>query len=725
MNHTRTVVLGLMVLSVVGCSDGGDDGDTIISLVRGSLTLTASGASGSAGDGGVGGAGGTFDGTASGNIFVGMNPPPLGPAVPTPPTAGDSVASWTDTQTITSGNAILAGTVTASTTGFEATLTVTTGDLVILGTLRSADNGTFETGISINVPAGTVWILGTIRTGRVDGVNNGDEAGLVTINAQRIIFSGTIDGRGEAGPDGGDGAFVTFSTEGAGGQTSQVLSGGSMLLQGGNASGPDGTAGDGGAFQSYATASSNGNIHVQGTTFQCDGGSAQGAGAMTGGQGGIVDLQGDAGVFFSATLNARGGGATSSTGDSIGGSGGAFFANDGAILESGPVSVFGSILISGGAATSPSGNLALGGDGGQFLVVTGADANLGTGSHAFRGGNGTSIGGHGGGVSYSAGVSPGIAGDIHFNASLDVSDGTSREALGGIAGFIDFDTTLGDIHLSGTLTANGGNGSDAFSVAGAPSAGGDITAATGDLGGSIVVFATLRANGGSDNDGSDPNDGAPGGLIRLAVSNSTGSIYLEPGSLLQADGGNAGGPTSVPFGGDGGFIDLLTGGGSVGDGTSGGNITMRGTIAARGGLGRSVVGSFGGFGGAILVDSDSAFAVGGVDGRGGNITLEAGGVIDASGGSAGSGGDALNDGFFQSVTVPIAVTFEADGIDSDDSAENGIVLNFGLILARGVGTGAFGGDVLFDGLNGLFAPGPDPGTLDLFGDGALGDFLSQ
>ena len=725
MLHTRVASLALILAAFAGCSDSSDDGDTIISLLRGSLTLTASGGTGTEGDGGLGGNGGTFDVTASGNIFTGVNPPPLSPAIPTPPTVGDPVASWTDVQTINTGNAILTGTVTGSTTASVATLNVTTGDLVILGTLRAGDNGAFETELQVNVPAGTVWILGTIRTGRVDGVNDGDEAGLITINAQRVIFRGTIDARGESGADGGDGAFVTFSTEGVGGQTSQILSGGSMLLQGGNASGPDGTAGDGGAFLSSATTSSNGNIHVHGTTFQCDGGSATGSGVMTGGQGGFLDLQGDAGVFFNATLNARGGPASSSNNHTFGGPGGAFFANDTAIVESGPVAVFGSILIFGGTATSPSGNVADGGDGGDFVVVTGADANLGTGSHSFRGANGSANAGHGGLAAYSAGVSPGISGDIYFDASLDVSDGNSAEAIGDVAGIIDFDTTLGDIQLSGTLTANGGNASDAFTLSDAPSAGGDITAATGNLGGSITVWATIRANGGSDNNGATPNDGAPGGVIRLMVSNSTGSITLEPGSLLQADGGNAGGPTSAPVGGDGGLIDLLTGGGSIADGTSGGNITMRGTIAARGGAGRPVTGSFGGFGGEIFVNSDSVFgSIGGGDGRGGNITLEPGGTIDASGGPAGSGGDALNDGA-ATVTAPIAITFDADGADSDDSAENGVVLNLGLILARGVGTGAFGGDVLFDGLDDTFAPGPDPGTLDLLGDGALGDFLNQ
>jgi hypothetical protein len=232
-------------------------------------------------------------------------------------------------------------------------------------------------------------------------------------------------------------------------------------------------------------------------------------------------------------------------------------------------------------------------------------------------------------------------------------------------------------------------------------------------------------NGGSDSDDSDDNDGANGGLIQFLVSNSTGSIYLDPGSLLQSDGGDAGGGSPAPFGGNGGQIQLLTGGGSVGDATAGGNISMRGTIASRGGVGLSLVGSLGGFGGEILADSDSVISSGGGDGRGGDITLHSGAVIDASGGPAGSGGDALNDGFPSSVLGPVAVTLDADGLDSDDPAENGIVLNLGTVIAQGVGAGSIGGDVLFDGLDSGLSPGPSPGFLDATGVAADGDFLSQ
>lgn len=729
MGPTRAGVLSLLtVVAAVGCSS--DDGDDIInSLFRGSLSITANGgtATGVAGNT-FGGDGGTLNVTSGRNLFVGINPSPLAPTLPSAPTTGTSVVSWTDNQTISTGNAIVNGNITADTTAFDATLTVTTGDLVINGSITSGDNGNVETGIIIDVPAGTVWILGTIRTGRIDGVNDGDEAGEVDIRALRIIFAGTIDARGEDGGTaiGRNGGSVVFDTEGPGtGPTSQILRGGSMLLSGGNASGLDAQGGTGGTFLSYRTFASSGAIHINGTTISCDGGTATGSGVVVGGGGGSIDLQGDAGVFFNATYSGRGGNASATTGEAHGGSGGAAFFNDLAVADSGPVAVFGSIDHSGGSASGGS-LIATAGNAGPFTLFSGSDVNFGTGTYSHRGGNTSGRASNGGDASFSAGGSIGASGDLYFDAVLDTSDGNGGEEHGsGAAGFIDFDTVQGDIQISGSITSNGGNGSFDAALVGGPSNGGTVAAVTGPGGGSITVRATIRVNGGSDSNGSDDNDGAPGGLVQFLAVNSTGSIYVEPGSLLQAHGGNAGGLTSAPFGGDAGQIQLLTGGGSVLDGTIGGNISMRGTIAARGGAGLGFVGSFGGFGGEILIESDSPASVGGGgDGRGGDITLHAGATIDASGGSAGSGGDGLNDGTVD-VTTPVAVIFDADGDDSDLPGENGIVLNLGIIISRGTGPGAFGGDVLFDGLDSLLAPGPLPGFLDLFGDGDVGDFLSQ
>ena len=732
MSVHRFGFLALIALLLVpGCSKDGDDVTNIInSLFRGSLNVTADGGGAFGGPGASAGNGGNLVVSSGHNLLVGVNAPPLAPPLPAAPTTGTPVVSWTDDQTIDTGNAILNGNVTAATTGFAATLTVTTGDLVINGTLTGADNGIFETPLVLDVPAGTVWISGTIRTGRVDGVNNGDEGAPVEIHALRIIFTGTIDARGENGGAGfgGDGGFLTFDTEGIGtGPTSQILAGGTINLSGGNATGPNPLGGDAGDFLSYGTVASTGAIHISGTQFTFTGGSANGSGVVTGGNGGDLDLQGDAGVFFNGAYSGAGGDATATGGDAQGGEGGTLFVNDLAIVDSGPVAIFGAVNVSGGSANGGSTVNAAGGNAGTFDARSGSDVNLGGGTFLHRGGVSTGSGGHGALASFSTGELAGESGDIYFDALLDVSDGSGGETVASAtAGFIDFDTIQGDIQISGTLISNGGHGSNDADITSGPSEGGTIAAGCGPGGGSITIRATIRANGGSDSNGADDNDGAAGGLIQFLIASSSGSIYLDPGSLLQADGGNAAGVSPAPFGGDGGQIQLLTGGGSIVEGMIGGNISMRGSVAARGGAGLALVGSFGGFGGEILVDSDSLFSVGGgADGRGGDITLHVGAIIDVSGGSAGSGGDALNDGILFSVTSPVAVTLDSDGIDSDDPGENGIVRNFGTIIARGVGPGSIGGDVLFDGLDSSLNPGPLPGFLDLTGAAQLGDFLSQ
>jgi hypothetical protein len=372
-----------------------------------------------------------------------------------------------------------------------------------------------------------------------------------------------------------------------------------------------------------------------------------------------------------------------------------------------------------------------GGTGGFVTVFNGSDANLGSGPWSMRGANSSGSGGEGGTADFF--VDLGVAGDIYLDGTIDVSDGSGAEFVqGGNAGTVQCITSIGDIQISGSLILNGGNGSSSAFIFSGPSTGGNVFVLAGDGtvdgGGSITLRGTIQANGGSDSDSSDDNDGAAAGVVQLICSNPAGSIYLDPGSSIQLDGGNAGGTTGAPFGGDGGVISLLTSGGSASDGTVGGNISMRGLLLARGGFGLSIAGSFGGLGGSVTADSDSAsVGVGGADGRGGDITLNPGATIDVSGGPGDLGGDALNDLATSSVTAPTAVIFDADGLDSDDPSENGVVRNLGTILGRGAAFGGNGGDVLFDGLTAGLAVGPAAGFLDLLGSGTgvLGDFLSQ
>jgi len=319
-------------------------------------------------------------------------------------------------------------------------------------------------------------------------------------------------------------------------------------------------------------------------------------------------------------------------------------------------------------------------------------------------------------------IPDGVPGDLHVNCDIDASSGAGVGVqVFGSAGIMTFRTDLGDIQINGTLMLNGGNGSGA-SLASGPSDGGLVHVRTGDGdasdGGSITFSGIIQANGGSDSNDLTNTHGADGGRVEFICDNPVGSIYLEPESSIQLDGGDAGGPDGSGVGGSGGVLTLRTPGGSVAAGTAGGHISIHGAIVAGGGSG-------GGMGGVVTAHSDSPLiAVGGGDGRGGDITLHADATLDLSGGDGGGSGmsDAL-----AGATFPTAVTFDADGNNSNDPSENGIVQNLGLITSLGAATNGKGGDIHFDGLDSSSNVGPALGSAYLQGSGAglTGGFLGD
>jgi hypothetical protein len=670
----------LFLLSVSSCGgDGGGDGggpstgggSSPEAPIPDNATFISANGGGAAGAAAFGGRGADLDIISGGNLFVGVTAPPLAPELPTAPAFGTPVGNWTNVQTISTGNAILSGEITALTMGTDATLNITTGDLVIDGTLLAGNNGPVETNLFINVPSGTVWIRGSIRSGRIDSATDGDSAGDVTITALRIVFTGSIDARGEDG--GGSGGNVVFDTRG--GATSQLLSGGSVDVSGGAQEGADPRGGAGGVFRM----SSTGIVRLFGTKVASHGGAASGAGAASGGSGGAIMLEGDGGVVFHGSFAGVGGNASSSSGDATAGRGAGFFVNDLAIFDSGPVAVYGLANSSGGAAQASG--VAIGGTAGRVLIRSGSDIDLGTAGLSLRGADSGGHAGRGGDANLAA------AGDVYFDGTVNVSDGGGGLSTGtGVAGDIAISTFRGDMLISGELIANGGLGSNDDASAKGPSDGGTIEVRAGSGGGTITVGALMQAIGGSDSGGPAANAGGRGGTIEISCAHASGSVYLEPGSLLQVDGGTAG---------VGGRVELRTGGGSASSGLVGGNISLRGVIFARGDAAA----------GSVLANSDSEG-----DGRGGAIVVNSGATIDVSG-----GGSASHE----------AVTFDADGNDSNDPSENGVVVNQGTVLARGTGPGSTGGDVRFDGLEMGLIPGPEPGTIDLTGEGTSGAFISQ
>ncbi|MBI2930069.1 MAG: hypothetical protein HYY16_00330, partial [Planctomycetes bacterium] len=109
---------------------------------------------------------------------------------------------------------------------------------------------------------------------------------------------------------------------------------------------------------------------------------------------------------------------------------------------------------------------------------------------------------------------------------------------------------------------------------------------------------------------------------------------------------------------------------------------------------------------------------------GGNITLEADGLIDVSGGPGDIGGNARNDGTSHVSTDEEVTSVVFDG--DSGSTHGAYIVNNGMIIARGASHDGAGGDVIFHG-RGVDQRDPPPGRQDRSGDGTgrPGDYLSD
>jgi len=661
----RLAALLLLCVAIVpGCHREVEEEITVIVINQPTgLSLNASGGTATGPATGVtGGNAGAPAIHSEGSIRFGVNPPPVAPAAPAPP------ASFATTLTGTIGSSSTAGHVqvgdATTTTGGPITISSTDGDVVVSGTLTSGDAGT-PVALTISAPNGTVFITGVVRTANTDGTADGESAGSLTITASRIVVTGAIDATGESGGAGagGDGGVLSITSSG-----SDILFFGGSVNTTGGASPTD--AGDGGAV----TITSAAEIRLHGTTLTSDGGSASGtADATLGGFAGALTIRGPAGVAIDATLNARGGTASTSGLGAMGRPGGAVAINT-AIGSTGPVQIYGAVNAAGGSASAATGTVSAG-TGGALLIgnaSTGAPSavDLGTASFTLRGGTSTATGGNGPApMTVANGYNQ--PGGIHFNGAIDFSAGFGA-TTGGASSRVEFVTNRGDIRLSGSFTGRGGDSG------GTPGAGGQVRALAGDNEaadfGSIYNAASIDVRGGSSTSTGD----APGGsgvigatnAVDFIVDSPNGSVFLQSGSSIDASGGNA---TGTGTAGSGGRVLLSTEDDAV---------SIAGSVASRGGTGSATAGT-GGEGGEVqaLTNSDG-------DGTAGPITLEAGATIDVSGGQGATGGDARSDAA-AGVTAPIAVLFDAGGI--------GTVTQTGSIVARGGDAAGDGGDVRFDG----------------------------
>src|SRR5262249_11017298 len=127
-----------------------------------------------------------------------------------------------------------------------------------------------------------------------------------------------------------------------------------------------------------------------------------------------------------------------------------------------------------------------------------------------------------------------------------------------------------------------------------------------------------------------------------------------------------------------------------------GDLTIAGTITARGGTAPD---GTGGLGGMIYLFSDNNHNA--VDLGKGNLLIDATGKLDASGGDGATGGSARNDGIASEV-APFPEEQEKIAIFLNCDGQHGETYNWmknaGLLVARGGAHNGSGGDIVYHGI---------------------------
>jgi hypothetical protein len=662
-----------------------------------------------------------------------------------------------------------------------ATRIVVTGTIDTSGEIETAGPGGLGGAVMLDTTAvGGSFIYftgGFIRSAGGNGVAAGGNGGAVTLQAgNKLAVYGPITTDGGSANDisvsplGGNGGGVTLKGNGGADifSTISMVGGASTGANDGERGGTGGTlaAGTAATYRIY------GSINTSGGSA---GANALGAGVLTGGPGGAVNLGlgtplaslelgrgiyttrggqgvgggGIAGLFafssvdgdiaMGSSLVARGGDAIS-PGSAAGGMGGSIsITTDGAgNLNNHSLSIasLASLLDASGGAPSVS---AIGGAGNSVTLQCGG--NLTCGAQILTSGGGdlvTGTGGDAGPVKLlidAAGTVP--TGNLVVGGQIIAEGGTPNTSAGGNGNTIDLRIvkagSLGEVQFSGSLsTVGGGNGGTnsagiitISAIAGNVSLAGSISAAGRDAQaspgagqnvvvstpGSITSSALINASGGAGLNTAAAVPGANAGNVQFTASSAIGSVTLLAGTSITASGGAA---TTTAAGGIGGRILIST----VDQGVS-----ITGSITALGGA--SSTGP-GGLGGQVVVNSDSDG-----NGTGGAITLTAGSVINVSGGTGAAGGFTRNNGGVapadSSGTLVLAVVFDASsGLTVQaDTPNEGVVQNLGSIIATGGSPVARGGDIWFEGKNagGVPLTLADSGSLSLSGTLGSGAFF--
>jgi len=679
MISRRLSALTLSLLAFAGCHEDPTVEAVLVQPTTQALTLSAAGgaASSTAGADGVGGAGGSFLVTANGLISLG-SPAfiPGVPAIPATPNVTSTPLSTPVATTSSAGSILISGNVTTTATT-PVVLTSTNGDIVISGALQSGVLGSVLSDIQLIAPNGTVYVTGTIRTAGDDAAMDGKAGGKLTIDAARVVITGTIDTHGLAdntgASNGGKGGDVDIKAS----KAPIYFTSGSIVTTGGSA--VDMTGGDGGFVHMNSAAPVNA-VHVF-APITTNGGAGTGT-TPTGGQAGSVVIQGAGEINLLGSLSLQGGAATGTATNAVGGAGGSLSADGPAVCR-----IYGSLLVTGGAASaSTAGGTVTGGAGGAVLLGQAPgglnSVELGSGTYTQAGGTGGLTIGTGGGAGGTVTVES-IDGDITIASSLSVAGGAgigTGSASGGPAGTIQIRTDaqaasqsnhlLSIASLSSLLDASGG----AAQGSGVGGTGGTILLQSG---GDLTCGARILASGGTSPLGTGGGTLAGAGLLQVTTANPPATGNLKVTGTIDAAGGVV---TTGGTGGNGSDVTarIVSGNGSL---TTSATITTTGSnggVGAGGNSGNILLHSGSGdlvLSGTLTVNGSSSPLTPQVAG---NITLESSGVLTSSaalnavGGAstdptgaaiAKNGGSILLDGqsAFSSLTLLAGSSLLADG----------------------------------------------------------------
>jgi hypothetical protein len=423
------------------------------------------------------------------------------------------------------------------------------------------------------------------------------------------------------------------------------------------------------------------------------------------GAGGAITIEAKDAIAFAGTIEAFGGNASDAAAVT-GGNAGAL-----ALSAGGDVSVSGTVLARGGAATTTAAGGAQGGAAATITIDAGGAVDIG-GVVDARGGLATASGA--GGPVAGGGAGGLRVGEKQAPSAILIrvpvlAMGGAGDSAGGLGGIVTPEPATGNIVVNGAhaIDVSGGD-----SLA-APGTGGQVNGGPRDAnGGGLHIAGEIAANGGSITKGGAGN-GADGGRIDIELVPTNGAVLLDQSAKVMADGGKSGG---------GG---VAGGGGHVWMFTMDGDLTVAGVITARGGDGDGD--GTGGLGGMIYLFSDNNHN--GVDVGLGNLLIDTTGKLDASGGDGATGGSARSDGIAGSV-APFPEMQETFAIFLNCDGQHGETRNWmqnnGVLIARGGAHNGNGGDIVYHGIgpgqrdmatDGSGNHHPPSGNVDMSGDG--------